>query len=522
MTTVAIYARVSTDEQALSAEAQERDARRFAEARGWVVAEVYADVGVSGAEWTSRPELLRMLSDASRPGRGWSVVVMRDLDRLGRDAARTALALEGLHDAGVRVLEYSTGSEVQQDPMARVLLATRAAFAEYERAMNAERTRGALADLARRGYVTGGRVYGYRNVRGPAGVTREIEPAEAAIVREIFARRAAGEPVADIARSLNTRGVSAPRATSWAPAAVGGMLRCTTYRGEVVWGRTRKGYRKGAKTRTPQPAAEHLRTTVPALVIVDTETWEAVQRAWQAPRGPRPVGGRNLLTGFLRCAACGGPVGVRRARWGSETVATYECAWSHQRGEAVCRVRSRRPVERVDAAVLDWIGGHLLHPAVVRAAAAKAADLILAEADAPSPAADLRAELARIEGEGRRLAEAIARGGDLDALTVAIQARQDRARAIRAELGRVEAPQGLPLDRATLLQEAEARAAELRGLLARDVEGARGVLRAVFAAPLRFAPGEGRGAPWRVEGLPTGSMVASPRGVGVTPCVILA
>lgn len=241
MTSVAIYARVSTDEQALSAEAQERDARRFAEARGWTVAEVYADVGVSGAEWTARPQLLRMLADAARPSRGWSVVLLRDLDRLGRDAARTGLALEGLHEAGVRVLEYSTGSEVQQDPMARVLLATRAAFGEYERAMNSARTRGALADLARRGYVTGGRVYGYRNVRGPAGVVREVLEEEAAIVREMFERRAKGEGIGAVAQSLNARGVPPPRATSWSPSAVRSMLLNPIYRGEGQWGRLRKG-----------------------------------------------------------------------------------------------------------------------------------------------------------------------------------------------------------------------------------------------------------------------------------------
>jgi DNA invertase Pin-like site-specific DNA recombinase len=516
MTLCAIYARVSTDEQALSAEAQERDARRFAEARGWVVAEVYCDVGASGAEWTARPQLTRMLADATRPGRGWSVVLLRDLDRLGRDAARTALALEGLHEAGVRVLECSTGSEVQQDPMAKVLLSTRAAFAEYERAMTSARTRGALADLARRGFVTGGRVYGYRNVRVSAGVLREVEPAEAAIVREMFERRAQGEGIGAIVQSLNARRVPPPRATSWSPSAVGAMLKNPTYKGGGEWGRLRKGYRKGSKVRTVTEPATRLPVEAPA--IVEPELWEAAQRSSPArAQGGRPERARYLLSGLLRCAHCGGPVQVQRGRWGAVTTPLYQCAWSHQRGREVCPVRARREVARVDAAVLDWIAARVLDPAAVEEAATQAVDLLLAQAQGPDRSGEMRAELARVAGEARRLAEALARGGDLEVLLSTLRAREDRAKALRAELAAEAATQGAAgRGREELLAEARARAAELRAILSRDLEGAREVVAEVFGRGLRFAPGEGWRAPWYLSVAGVRSM--SPGGFCVCPC----
>ena len=58
----AIYARVSTYEQ--EPENQLQELRRYAEARGWTVAE-YIDRGVSGSK-DRRPALDRLVTDAKR------------------------------------------------------------------------------------------------------------------------------------------------------------------------------------------------------------------------------------------------------------------------------------------------------------------------------------------------------------------------------------------------------------------------------------------------------------------------
>ena len=61
MTGIAIYARVSTTDQ--HPEIQLDVLRTYAEARSLEVAEVYADVGVSGAK-SKRPALDRLRADA--------------------------------------------------------------------------------------------------------------------------------------------------------------------------------------------------------------------------------------------------------------------------------------------------------------------------------------------------------------------------------------------------------------------------------------------------------------------------
>jgi DNA invertase Pin-like site-specific DNA recombinase len=103
----AIYTRVAsveqTDSHALSA--QEDACRQYAEAKGWTVADVYPDQGVSGTQ-TSRPEFARLLADADA-GRVDVVLVYR-FDRV----ARTIGAFFHLVDA-LRLRQISITSVTQ-------------------------------------------------------------------------------------------------------------------------------------------------------------------------------------------------------------------------------------------------------------------------------------------------------------------------------------------------------------------------------------------------------------------------
>jgi len=77
------------------------------------------------------------------------------------------------------------------------------AFAdELEREKARQRTYDAMLRKARPGQVTGGRTFGYDNLRCDqgGGVIRVINEAEAAIVREIFERCAKGQSFRLIAR----------------------------------------------------------------------------------------------------------------------------------------------------------------------------------------------------------------------------------------------------------------------------------------------------------------------------------
>src|ERR1022692_4794623 len=89
MKRAALYMRVSTVDQ--HPENQLNELRRFAELRGFQIAEEYTDHGVSGTK-ARRPALDRMLKDAHR--RKFDVVVVWACDRLARSTKHFLQVLE--------------------------------------------------------------------------------------------------------------------------------------------------------------------------------------------------------------------------------------------------------------------------------------------------------------------------------------------------------------------------------------------------------------------------------------------
>src|SRR5690606_21543554 len=82
------------------------------------------------------------------------------------------------------------------------------------------------------------------------------------------------------------------------------------YAGRRVWNRVRmvKDPDTGRRVSRPNPESEWLTTDVPHLRIIDQETFDAarkrkMERSHEAPaKRQRP---RHLLSGLLKCGACG-------------------------------------------------------------------------------------------------------------------------------------------------------------------------------------------------------------------------
>ena len=137
--------------------------------------------------------------------------------------------------------------------------------AEYRRQISVG-THEAMAKKAKAGHVTGGRVFGYRNIEivGADGtrshVERQIDQAEAAVVRRIFELATAGYGRKRIALALNAENAPAPRAQrgrpkAWCPSSVTEALHRELYRGRIIWNRTRKRDRSGQHRQRPRAEA---------------------------------------------------------------------------------------------------------------------------------------------------------------------------------------------------------------------------------------------------------------------------
>ena len=141
----ALYARVSTADQ--EPENQLAELRRYIAARSWPPAVEYVDKGVSGST-DRRPALDRLVRDAQR--RGFDVLVVWRLDRLGRNLRHLVTLLDELHAIGVSFVSLGEGIDCTT-PAGRLQLHVLAALAEFEKARIAERVAAGLARARRNG-----------------------------------------------------------------------------------------------------------------------------------------------------------------------------------------------------------------------------------------------------------------------------------------------------------------------------------------------------------------------------------
>ena len=135
---------------------------------------------------------------ALKPRPPFQVLVVSEQKSLGREMFETNRYIKEMAEAGVEIFEYMHGKSLTpKNAMDKIVGALQGFSDEKAREDSSERVTEALTKLHRAGRVTGGRVFGYRNVDVFAGVdahgrplrshvVREIDPTEAAVVRRIF------------------------------------------------------------------------------------------------------------------------------------------------------------------------------------------------------------------------------------------------------------------------------------------------------------------------------------------------
>lgn len=145
---VALYARVSTDDQ--TCENQLRELREYIRRRGWTAAE-YVDHGVSGAK-DRRPALDRLVVDVKR--HKVDAVVCWRLDRLGRNLRHLVLLLDDWQARGVAFVTLGEGIDTST-AAGRLVAGVLGSIAEFERARIQERIRAGLARAKAQGVRLG-------------------------------------------------------------------------------------------------------------------------------------------------------------------------------------------------------------------------------------------------------------------------------------------------------------------------------------------------------------------------------
>jgi site-specific DNA recombinase len=357
---VAVYARFSTENQdASSIEQQVYRCREFAARHHHEIVEVYADAAQSGRS-LHRQEMQRLLADTQRRGAPrFEAVLVDDLSRLSRDMVDTVTVIyRDLPLAGVKVIDRTTGM-FSDAPGARTMFGTLAMVNDaFLQAVRSQTHRG-LADRARNGFWTGGRVFGYRT-KQEANPTdpehpryiAEIDEDQAKVVRRIFTDYVNGRGLTKIAAGLNIDAIPAPfdghatkkRTRGWAMSTIRAILLNEKYVGRWAWNKRQWVSISGSKFRRPKfrPEDERVVRDVPDLAIVSVDLWNgaAERRAGlnRTSRGRQPSA--HLFSGLLRCGNCSGGMSVMstKVKNGKRYVA-YGCNVSRTKGDAICTNR---------------------------------------------------------------------------------------------------------------------------------------------------------------------------------------
>ena len=203
----AIYARYSFDSQSPSStEDQIRRCRELAKRLGLEVDEnlIFSDAEMSGykeKQALARPQYKAMI-EAWDSGR-FDVLLSDELSRLARNRRQQFELYERLENERIRLV---TGNGIDTaQPQWRLLAGMQGLMAQEESRMTSFRvTRGMLGQLER-GYMIAQPAFGYVGERNVDATGREVgthwrvDEANAAIIKEMYARRVRGESFAQIA-----------------------------------------------------------------------------------------------------------------------------------------------------------------------------------------------------------------------------------------------------------------------------------------------------------------------------------
>jgi site-specific DNA recombinase len=325
------YLRVSHDSsgRARSVTEQHDDNERAGQRHGFALnGEAYKDPGISASRYTRkiRGDFARLLADLKAGRFGADVLVLWESSRGSRRVGEWATLIDLLEDARVRV--FVTTHARMYDPANwrdRKSLLEDAVDNEADSAKKSDAVARALAANAAEGKPHGRITYGYKrlyDVRpdGRRVLTGQVpEPAEAAVVAELFARLRKGHSFKAIARDWKQRGITTRTGKEFTPEVLRGMALRPAYGGYRTY---TPGASAGGVYTGPLPAEPN--AAWPALV--DLETFRDVRTMLLSPsrRTSRPGRGVHLLSLIAACAECGGPLSVM-----------------YRRGERMYRCRNR-------------------------------------------------------------------------------------------------------------------------------------------------------------------------------------
>jgi site-specific DNA recombinase len=426
MIQAAMYVRVSTRQQkeGETIESQKALLIHYANQKGFeIIPELtFEDDGYSGGK-LARPALDR-LRDLASEGVFEDVFILSP-DRLSRKLAYQVILMDEFKAYGTKVHFQNTKDPVT--PTDHLLLQMQGAFAEYERAQIAERSRRGKMHKAKNGRVSimSGASYGYRYIKGIEGVQSyfEVNENEAIVVKSIFDLYVKKRlTMTQIKNHLLEKQIRSPTGKSdWSVSTISRILKNSAYRGIAYYGKSESceptstrlpGRSIRLKGRRTPKRGVRLRNSeewiaIPVPAIIDNETFKIAQEITNANKklSLRNAKPGSLLQGLISCAECGYSFGLKSSGKKAANYRYYKCSGPCKK----CTNRRGMRVEPIDEAIWKSVISMLKSPELIKGEVSRR----LTELDkAPilQKAKSLDDKLEKLETDSNRLLDAYQSG----------------------------------------------------------------------------------------------------------------
>lgn len=349
---VAIYARVSTEEQAeqgYSIEAQLDTLRDYCKRNGLDIYQKYVDAGFSGKSIEGRLALQRLLKDANKDL--FQMVLVWKVSRLARKTVDFLNMIEDFKDKGIHFRSFSENFETET-PIGQFVLQMISGIGELELKTIVENVKMGMKQRAKTGKHNGKLPLGYRAIADPSDPSGRskvvVVEAEAITIQKIFELYAAGRGLKSIANELNHSGYKTKTDKTFSTTAIKEILNNPFYNGKIRFNR----YENWSNKRRRGKSAEPIIANGKHEAIIHDELWEKVQFLLKKKSftPSRIFDGEFLLTGLIRCPKCGAAMVASRTRSKKKTGEVvnrlyYSCGAFRSKGSSVCSANSIRKQE---------------------------------------------------------------------------------------------------------------------------------------------------------------------------------
>lgn len=338
---IAIYTRVSTDEQAregLSLGEQRMRLESYTQAMGWTQPlHFFTDEGFS-AKNINRPQLTALIEAVKR--NEISQVLVTKLDRFSRKLKDLLDAIELFQSYNVSFISISESFDTNT-PSGRLTLQVLGAVAEFERERIRERVIDNMFHAAKKGQWLTQAPFGYDLLKKQL----VINESEAKIVRRIYGLYLEENlGFYAIAKLLNDEGIPSSTGKEWWNRTIKLILTNPVYKGTTVWNR-----KNGTSSKREEKDIEKwIIQEGTHDSIIDLETWDKVQTKTQERSLPsRSQRSSYLLSGLLKCGLCGGGMSHDSAGSKNSKYGVYRCSANKNKGTCSGKVYRAKELEQL-------------------------------------------------------------------------------------------------------------------------------------------------------------------------------